>query len=112
MDLLTDYEGIGGYERFRGDLGLMYFAGIDPKTGALESLRMIPTRVRNFRIRRAATKEALWLQDTLNREGMLLGTRVDFGEDQSLFLRWNAHTEDRAPLLLDRSPFQVIVPKY
>lgn len=88
-DFLTDYEGIGGYEEFRGDLGLMYFVSMDPATGTLETLRMIPTRVRNFRIQRASTEEARWLWNTLNREGKALGTRVEMAEDLTLQLRWN-----------------------
>ncbi|HSE89904.1 MAG TPA: hypothetical protein VLJ79_27080 [Candidatus Binatia bacterium] len=32
-DFFNDYEGIGGYEDYRGDLGLMYFADVDPRTG-------------------------------------------------------------------------------
>ena len=37
-DLVTDYEGIGGHEAFRGDLGLMYFASFE--RGDLTELRM------------------------------------------------------------------------
>ena len=32
-DFFNDYEGIGGYESFRGDLGLMYFAEMDSDFG-------------------------------------------------------------------------------
>jgi poly-gamma-glutamate capsule biosynthesis protein CapA/YwtB (metallophosphatase superfamily) len=39
-DFLDDYEGISGYEEFRDDLTLMYFATIAPGSGGLESLRM------------------------------------------------------------------------
>lgn len=88
-DFLTDYEGIGGYEKFRGDLGLMYFVSMDPATGILETLHMIPTQVRNFRIQRASTTQTRWLADTLNREGTAVGTRVDLTEDLTLHLRWD-----------------------
>lgn len=88
-DFLTDYEGIGGYEKFRGDLGLMYFVSMDPATGILETLHMIPTQVRNFRIQRASTTQTRWLADTLNREGTAVGTRVDITEDLTLHLRWD-----------------------
>ncbi|MGZ3559670.1 MAG: CapA family protein, partial [Thermodesulfobacteriota bacterium] len=37
-DFLNDYEGIGGNEYYRADLGLMYFASIDPSTGRLIQL--------------------------------------------------------------------------
>ena len=38
-DFLTDYEGVGGYEEFRGDLALMYFVELDSGTGELVGLR-------------------------------------------------------------------------
>ena len=37
-DFLNDYEGIRGYEDFRSDLALMYFADIEPATGNLAAL--------------------------------------------------------------------------
>ena len=37
-DFLNDYEGIEGYESFRNDLSLMYFADIDAKSGDLVAL--------------------------------------------------------------------------
>lgn len=37
-DFLNDYEGISGYEKFRDDLGVMYFAEIDPRSGRLVHL--------------------------------------------------------------------------
>ncbi len=85
-DFLNDYEGIGGFGHFRGDLGLMYFAWIDPETGRLEDLRMTPVQARRFRVNRAAKEDALWLLDTLNREGRRLGTAVEKGDDGLLCL--------------------------
>ncbi|UCD39325.1 MAG: CapA family protein [Fidelibacterota bacterium] len=75
-DLINDYEGISGYESYRDDLGLMYFASVHPSTGRLVQLQMTPTRIKNYRLNRVSEAEALWLRDTLNREGRLLGTRV------------------------------------
>jgi poly-gamma-glutamate synthesis protein (capsule biosynthesis protein) len=75
-DFLNDYEGIGGYESFRGDLGLMYVADLDRHTGRLLALRMIPTQIRRFRVNRASDTDSQWLEDLLNREGKRFGTRV------------------------------------
>jgi poly-gamma-glutamate synthesis protein (capsule biosynthesis protein) len=66
----------------------MYFVSSDPQTGRLLELRMIPTRIRKFRIQRASPEEREWLQKTLNREGKLLGTRVELA-DGDLLLRWD-----------------------
>ena len=87
-DFLDDYEGIGGYEEFRNDLGLMYFASIDPATGVLLSLRMTPTQIRHFRVCRASGSDARWLKDVMNREGRPLGTSVELAPDERLTLRF------------------------
>ncbi|KAF0220757.1 MAG: putative enzyme of poly-gamma-glutamate biosynthesis [Geobacteraceae bacterium] len=87
-DFINDYEGISGYEWYRGDLGLMYFVRMDPTIGKLAGLRMIPTQVKRFRVTRAAKTDAIWLRDTLNREGKQFGTRVELDEDNVLTLHW------------------------
>src|SRR5438309_10403140 len=57
-DFLTDYEGINGYEVFRGDLALMYFIELDSATGELISLRMVPMQMRQFRFECALDSDA------------------------------------------------------
>ncbi len=88
-DFIDDYEGISGYETFRGDLGLMYFASIEPSTGRLVRLRMTPTRIKNFRVNYASRDEAVWLLNVLNREGKALGTGAEVNDDNSLTLHWD-----------------------
>lgn len=88
-DFLNDYEGIGGYEEYRADLALMYFVSVDPATGKLAQLQMIPTRIRNFRVQRVPETDARWLQDVLNREGIRLGTRVRLNRISTLTLHWD-----------------------
>jgi poly-gamma-glutamate capsule biosynthesis protein CapA/YwtB (metallophosphatase superfamily) len=85
-DFLTDYEGIGGYEDFRGELGLMYFPTVDVLTRQLVRFTMTPTRIERFRVNRASLAEARWLSDVLNREGQAFGTRVRLNEDHTLTL--------------------------
>jgi poly-gamma-glutamate capsule biosynthesis protein CapA/YwtB (metallophosphatase superfamily) len=87
-DFLTDYEGIKGYEAFRGDLSLMYFVQFAPTTGKLAAMHMMPTHMERFQVRLAAKEDALWLCNTLNREGKAFETRVERGEDNMLTLRW------------------------
>ncbi|MGZ3457555.1 MAG: CapA family protein [Archangium sp.] len=88
-DFLNDYEGIHGYEDFRGDLTLLYFATLEPTSGRLLSLRMTPMQVRRFRENRCSTADADWLQGVLDREGLRFGTRVVLEADGSLSLRWD-----------------------
>jgi poly-gamma-glutamate capsule biosynthesis protein CapA/YwtB (metallophosphatase superfamily) len=87
-DFLNDYEGIGGHEYYRSDLGLMYFASMDPLTGKLVELKMTPTQIRHFKVNRASRDDALWLVNTLNREGKRFGTGVELDEDNRLTLLW------------------------
>jgi poly-gamma-glutamate synthesis protein (capsule biosynthesis protein) len=86
-DFLNDYEGISGYEVYRGDLGLMYFATFNPDNGTLLRLEMVPTQVRLFRVNRAPPSSARWTKDTLNREGARFGTRIE-QTAEALILRW------------------------
>jgi poly-gamma-glutamate capsule biosynthesis protein CapA/YwtB (metallophosphatase superfamily) len=85
-DFLTDYEGISGHSQYRGDLGLMYFAHVEPRDGRLRELRLIPMRVRKFQVTRAKGADLRWLMETLNREGKRFGTQVEEMEDHSLKL--------------------------
>lgn len=85
-DFLDDYEGIDGYEAFRDDLGLMYFATLDSSTGKAVNLQMIPTQIKRFRVQRASTVDLLWLRDILNREGARFDTSVQWDFNQTLTL--------------------------
>jgi poly-gamma-glutamate synthesis protein (capsule biosynthesis protein) len=87
-DFLNDYEGIGGYEEFRADLSLMYFATVNSANGKLISMHMTPTQIRRFKVNRASTSAAMWLMNTLNREGASFGTRVKMDKDKRLTLHW------------------------
>lgn len=88
-DFLNDYEGIGGYEEFRADLALMYFVSVDPSTGKLVHLHMTPMQIKHLKANRASRADALWLRDTLNREGKKFGTRVEWNKDNTLTLQWD-----------------------
>src|SRR5690606_11064666 len=87
-DFLTDYEGIRGYEEFRNDLSLMYFAEVDPRDGRLLGARLVPMQLRRFRLNRASAADARWLCELLNRLGAPLGTRARLAEDNSIALEW------------------------
>jgi poly-gamma-glutamate capsule biosynthesis protein CapA/YwtB (metallophosphatase superfamily) len=86
-DLLNDYEGIRGYEAFRGDLSLMYFPTVDAASGALVRLVMVPMQMRRFRIHRAPAAAVEWLARTLEPKCAKLGTRITREADDTLELR-------------------------
>jgi poly-gamma-glutamate synthesis protein (capsule biosynthesis protein) len=75
-DFLNDYEGIAGYEEFRGDLALMYFADVDPADSRLRTLDIAPLRIRRFQLTRPSREDVDWLRRTLDRESAPFGTRV------------------------------------
>ena len=87
-DFLNDYEGIGGYEEFRADLTLMYFATLDSSSGHLLDLQMTPMQIKQFQLRRASPADTRWLSETLNRVGRSFGTRVKIDSDNRLILQW------------------------
>jgi poly-gamma-glutamate synthesis protein (capsule biosynthesis protein) len=80
-DLVNDYEGIREIRSFRSDLGLMYFADLDPAGGRLLRLTMSPVRMRRLRLQHAAPGEAEWLRTSLNRECHRFGTRLETNAD-------------------------------
>jgi poly-gamma-glutamate synthesis protein (capsule biosynthesis protein) len=86
-DFLNDYEGISGHESYRPDLALMYFADLDPETGALVALRMTPLQLCGLRLRAATKADTAWLQARLDRECARFGAGV-VRADGGLALAW------------------------
>lgn len=78
-DFINDYEGITGYEEFRGDLAVMYLPQLNAMDGRLLSLDMVPMQIRQFRLRRPSSQDVRWLQETLARESAALGTKIVSG---------------------------------
>src|SRR5437764_3921373 len=87
-DFLTDYEGISGYEMFRGDLALMYLIEIDSHNGELITARLVPLRMRQFRLERSSAADAEWLCKLLNKLGAQFRTGARLEKDNSLRLEW------------------------
>jgi poly-gamma-glutamate capsule biosynthesis protein CapA/YwtB (metallophosphatase superfamily) len=86
-DFLNDYEGIAGYEGFRSHLVLAYFVTIDPETGALLRLEMMPFETRRLQLCRVGDSDREWLRTVLSREGEALGSGVDL-DGSHLVLKW------------------------
>lgn len=94
-DFLNDYEGIRGYEAYRGDLGLMYFVTVERSTGRLLRVDMTPTHIHRFQVRRAEADEAQWLWQVLKRESAPFGVDVVLRDDHTLTLRWRNSTRGK-----------------
>lgn len=83
-DLINDYEGIGGYESYRGELRLLYFASLDPASGRLRALLMVPMLSRRMRLECASRDDAAWMRETLEKASLPFGTRIDGRADGTL----------------------------
>jgi len=83
-DLVNDYEGIGGHDRYRADLRLLYLASIRPETGGLVRLRMTPLQAHQMRLRRARQEDSEWLRTVLDRRSRDLDAGVDIEDDRTL----------------------------
>jgi len=86
-DFLDDYEGISGYEGYRGDLVLLYAVSFAAETGALATLRMAPFRIERFSLVRAAPEEAEWLTAVLARESAPFGVAIERDADGFIAVR-------------------------
>lgn len=86
-DLLNDYEGIGGYQRYRGDLALLYFVRIAATGKARAELTMVPVQIRNFRLNYASPDDSRWLRDMLKRESRRFNVDIEWTQEGLLQLR-------------------------
>ncbi len=85
-DLLNDYEGIRGHERYRGDLALIHLATLEE--GRLAALRMLPFRIGRFRLNHPSPEDVDWLEATMDREAARFGDGVERLPDGALALHW------------------------
>ncbi len=85
-DFLNDYEGIRGHEEYRSDLALMYFGDIEPKTGILASLEIVPLQIKSFQLKRPSREDTAWMQQMLQRESLRFGTDIVLTSDGRLVL--------------------------
>jgi len=85
-DFIDDYEGIRGYEEFRDDLVLMYFAKIRLIDRALAALELVPLQIRNMRLNPVSTSDRTWILDRFNRECACFGTHAALRADGALRL--------------------------
>jgi poly-gamma-glutamate synthesis protein (capsule biosynthesis protein) len=65
-DFINDYEGIEGYEEFRGDLVLGYIWEID-------KLTLLPFKIKKFRLNYCTQEEIDWIYNVLKRESKIEG---------------------------------------
>ncbi|MEV8593360.1 CapA family protein [Streptomyces sp. NPDC052013] len=84
-DFIDDYEGIGGYEKYRDDLRLAFLVSVRAADGHLAGLRMVPLRARRMTLERAPEEDSRWLRATLER--ISHGVQVALEPDGTLVSR-------------------------
>jgi poly-gamma-glutamate synthesis protein (capsule biosynthesis protein) len=89
-DFINDYEGISDYERYRGDLSVMYLPCVDSAGGELESLALLIFQMHRFRLRYASATDVKWFQSVMSREGRLFGTKLSLVSDSELKAEWGS----------------------
>ena len=84
-DFITDYEGISGYEEFRGDLAVAYLPEL---SGARElvAMTMIPFQMQRFRLVSANEDDIRWLVEKLNGESSKFNTHLKLTAEKTLAL--------------------------
>jgi poly-gamma-glutamate synthesis protein (capsule biosynthesis protein) len=68
-DFINDYEGIEGYEEFRGDLVLGYIWEVN-------KLTLLPFKIKKFRLNYCTQEEIDWIFDVLKRESKVEGNFI------------------------------------
>jgi poly-gamma-glutamate capsule biosynthesis protein CapA/YwtB (metallophosphatase superfamily) len=98
-DLINDYEGIAGHERYRSGLRLLYLATVARDTGELVALRMVPMHARRLRLDRASRADTDWLTRRMDRISRPFGVGIVPGPGGVLDLRRRS-----GPSLDEREP--------
>jgi poly-gamma-glutamate synthesis protein (capsule biosynthesis protein) len=83
-DCIDDYEGIGGYQQYRDDLRLLYFASLRPDSGQLSALRMVPMQARKMQLHHARPADRDWLASILDQVSRAHGARIGVEPDGAL----------------------------
>lgn len=66
-DFINDYEGIGGYQEYRGDLTLMYFLDFDDTSLQFKKMTLVPLQIKKFSLHRASNEDCNWMLQKLNQ---------------------------------------------
>ncbi len=88
-DLINDYEGIAPHGPLRSDVGCLYRVGL-ADDGAVQSVQIVPLRLRRFRLEHADAAARHWVADVFDGGRARFGTSVERAADGSLRLRWPA----------------------
>jgi poly-gamma-glutamate synthesis protein (capsule biosynthesis protein) len=78
-----------GKKEYRSNLTQMYFPSLDPRSGKLLEMALVPMQIRRFQTIHTSPSDSQWIMDTLNREGKRFGTTVESVKRGEYKLVWN-----------------------
>ncbi len=73
---------------FRPDLRVVYVLDLDPESGHLRELELVPFVSRRLRLDKAPDDDSGWLAERLTKESRRLGTRFSITSDHRLLACW------------------------
>jgi poly-gamma-glutamate capsule biosynthesis protein CapA/YwtB (metallophosphatase superfamily) len=85
-DFINDYEGIWGYEEYRGDISCMYFVDINPKSRILMDVSIVPLQIKQFNLTKPDHSTVEWLRRILEKKSQKFHSRFTIENDYSLKL--------------------------
>jgi hypothetical protein len=66
----------------------MYLADLQPASGSLQALKLVPLQIKNFRLSYPSRQGLESVQQTLDRECQRFGTTVTLDSDGQLAVTW------------------------
>jgi hypothetical protein len=67
---------------------LLYLPAVDPRSGALLELRLLPFRIERFRLTQPSRDDVRWLVDVLRREYRPFGVGIEQVDETALLVGW------------------------
>ncbi|KTD21606.1 CapA family protein [Legionella londiniensis] len=79
-DFFNDYEGISGYEEYKGHLSLMYFLKFDPITLWIKHIELVPMEIKKFSLHYPAIHDFKWMLETMQKSSSPFLTEITLGK--------------------------------
>lgn len=86
-DFLTDYEGIGGHEEFRGTLAAAFLVTVALEPRRIARVELVPFHVRQMRMNVPSESDVRWLHGRVDRECARFGSQAITQPDNSIVVR-------------------------
>lgn len=85
-DFINDYEGIRGYEEYRGDLVLMYFLDFNEAL-QFKKMTLVPLQIKKLSLHSPSEKDCKWLLTVLNQSSPF-STQLTFQNHNLVYIAY------------------------